>query len=113
MSEHSRVQSFVHVDGPVYVITTNVGEKFRVFVCECYSFGAAEYMEVVQNIGEGGAVIISSNWCGYTDEVKLRCRKNGVGVFTIAEFMAALRKSNPSQYLTDAQEERFKEMGWI
>ena len=113
MHNHGRVKKCAPVGNGVYELTRNNGPVIRLFICECYAFGVAEYMETRENLGDVDAVIINSAWCGYTDEVKLQCREREVGVFMIAEFMGALNFKDFWNYLTDDQEERYKKSGLI
>lgn len=113
MQTHSRVRQFQTLGGGVYEVTRSDGTVLRVFICECYAYGMAEYMETVQNVGHVDAVIINSAWCGYTNDVKLECRKERVGVFKIAEFMGALNRQDFWDYLTADQAEYFREKGLI
>lgn len=113
MQSHGRVRQCEPQGGGVYEITRSDGAVLRVFICECYAYGMAEYMETVQNVGHVDAVIINSMWCGYTNDVKLECREQRVGVFKIAEFMGALNRKDFWNYFTGDQEEYFREKGLI
>ena len=99
MQSHNRVSSIVELNRGVYRIERDDGVQIKTFICECYSFGIAELMEVYQNLNDINAVIINSNWCGYTTEAKISCRNSNVGLFTINQFMKALHQKNYSQYL--------------
>ena len=112
MDEHGQVLSCKEEASGIYTLTRKRGHPLRIFICECYSFGVAEYMEVVDKIGKIDVVIINSIWCGYTWEAKLHCRKLKVGLFMIGEFMAALNRDDYWNYLTDEQKEDSKEKGW-
>ena len=93
MAKHNRVQSLTRTSSPgTYVLKRTNGPDIRLFICECYLFGVAEYHEVVANLGRVDAVIIASLWCKYTGQVQDRCRDQDVGVFTIAEFMGAINR---------------------
>lgn len=113
MSVHSRVRECHERGGGIYEVICESGAIISVFVCECYSFGVAEYMEVVKNFENIGAVIINSNCCGYTEDVKLHCRDERVGVFTIGDFMAALNRPDFWLYLNGNEEKRLRERGLI
>jgi hypothetical protein len=89
----------------LYEITTKYGDTLRVFVCECYSFGAAEYIETVEELGDLDAILINSAWCSYTIEAKHLCRKNKVGLFKIADLMSALNKQALSTHLNKDEKE--------
>lgn len=110
---HNKVGSIQNTGDGLYEINLSEGRVIKVFICECYSFGLAEYYETVEELGEIQAVIINSNWCGYTHEAKRYCREHGVGLFSIGEFMAALNMENFWEYLTEREKEYFKKNGWL
>lgn len=113
MHGHNKV-SAISTDGPgLYNIELTDGKKLKVFICECYSFGMAEYIESCENYGKLDAVIISSNWCGYSLDLKRHCMNENVGIYDIGGFMAAINKKDFWSYLTKYEKERFQEYGWI
>lgn len=112
MNEHSKVNSCQQLDAGLYSIELNIGKTLKVFICECYSFGTAEYVESCENYGSLDAVIISSNWCGYSLELKRDCMAAQVGIFDIGGFMAAINKRDYWTYLTDYEKDKFREYGW-
>jgi hypothetical protein len=113
MERHGRVASLVPQGNGVYELTRTRGDTLRVFICECYAFGVAEYIETVGQLGKIDAVIINSAWCGYSPDAKRHCRDEGVGLFKIAELMGALHRDDYWLYLTDAEHEYFKTQGWL
>ncbi|WP_193188394.1 hypothetical protein [Nisaea sediminum] len=113
LSNHSKVASLRSQGDGIYQLTLKRGETLRVFICECYAFGIAEYMETIEQIGKLNAVIINSAWCGYSPDAKRFCRESRVGLFTIGEFMAALNRPRYWDYLTDDEKEYFKKQGWL
>ncbi len=46
MAAHNKVSGIQQVDVGLYDLTRNNGSVIRVFICDCYSFGVAEYHEV-------------------------------------------------------------------
>ena len=113
MRTHSRVASLVPMDTGLYLLATDTGKSLVVFICDCYSYGVAEYIETISKIGNVDVVIINSVWCGYTDDVKLQCREERVGIFNIKDFMGALNRPDYWLYLNEYDRERFKERGLI
>lgn len=107
MGSHSRVVSFQHLGDGLYGISRRGEEKLIVFICECYAFGVAEYMECIDNFGFLNAVVINSAWCGYSMDVKRHCRDQKVGVFKIGDFMAALNRHDYWNYLNEHEKEHF------
>lgn len=105
MQSHSKVSSIRETGEGLYEIDLIDGRALVVFICECYSFGLAEYYESVENLGNLDAVVINSNWCGYTMDAKLRCREQNVGLYDIKGFMAALNLKNHWEYLTKCEKD--------
>ncbi|MFQ6758828.1 MAG: hypothetical protein D9V46_03250 [Deltaproteobacteria bacterium] len=101
MFDHSKVSSIEQINTGLYDVHLTDGPILRVFICECYAFGDADYHETVGNYGPVNAVIISSNWCGYDFDTKLARMKEKVGIFDIKGFMAAITKPNYWEYMTE------------
>jgi hypothetical protein len=106
MRTHRRVRELISTehDG-VYLLRLDDGRELRVFVCECYSFGVAEYHEVIEKLGKIDAVVISSAWCGYTQQAKEYAAEQQVGIFRVGELMGALMASKLWTYLSPEQRE--------
>jgi len=124
MGDHGRVLEVNKIEPGLYEIVRDLGtqepeepeepeERLKVFVCECYSYGVVEYMETLEKLGQLNVIVINSSWCGYTPDLKKQCREENVGLFNIAQFMAALNKPDYWNYLDADQKERFKKTGWI
>lgn len=106
MREHSKVSGLKLINTGLYEITLTSSSVLKVFVCECYAFDDAAYHEVIANYGKVDAVVISSNWCGYSFETKLERMREKVGIFDIRGFMAAINKPNYWEYMTEDERER-------
>lgn len=113
MLEHGKVDEVRKSTPSLYDIVLTNGQVIRTFICECYAFDVAEFMEVRQELGEVNAVVISSNWCGYSPGVKRHCMGQKVGVYDIRGFMAAINRKEFWTYLTEDEKEMFEENGWI
>ena len=112
MREHSKVNVVRSVTPSLYQIELIGGRVIKTFICECYSFDVAEYMEVCEELGDIDAVVINSNWCGYSLDVKRHCMNKKVGVYDIRGFMAAINKQKYWEYLTEGEKEQFEKNGW-
>ena len=112
MRSHGGVMSLERRGEGLYELVRRNGEAIRVFICDCYAFGVAEYMEAIEHLGPLNAIIINSAWCGYSPDVKRHCREQRVGIFKIADFMAALNRDNFWDYLTQSEVEYFRKNGW-
>ena len=113
MRGHSRIESLQGNGSGVYDLVLTSGGSLRVFICECYSFGVAEYIETIGRLGALGAIIINSAWCSYTWDAKRTSRSDKVGLYKIGDFMAALNKPKVWDYLNEGETETFKEKGWL
>lgn len=115
MEHHNKVSNLEkdNENPGVYSLTRVIGDKIRIFVCDCYAYGIAEYQETIERLGQLDAIIINSAWCSYTDEAKYDCFKDDIGLFNIKDFMAALHRIKYSKYLNEDEKENFEEKGWI
>lgn len=113
MKWHDKVSSLVPHGNGTYMLTRVQGDTLRIFICECYAFGIAEYMETVDQLGEVNSIIISSAWCGYSYQAKEHCRKARVGLFKIGEFMGALKLRDYWNYIAPEEKERLKKKGLL
>lgn len=108
MFEHSKVESLEKINIGLYKITIKSGKTLRVFICECYAYGMAEFVETTEKYGKVDAVIISSNWCGYTLDVKYNCMHKEIGIFDIGGFMGAINKVRFWEHMTDFEKEKLE-----
>ncbi|WP_374595677.1 hypothetical protein [Sphingosinicella sp.] len=113
MRAHSRVASLDAVGDGLYHLKKKDGKSLIVFICDCYSYGMAQYIETTSKVGKVDVVIINSQWCGYTRELKIQCRKEAIGLFDVRDFMAALNHRDYWLYLNEWDTERFKACGLI
>src|ERR1700733_3937957 len=63
MRQHRCVSAVRKVDNHTYELTLSAGGVLRIFICECYSYGVAEYAETTKNLGKFDVIVINSNWC--------------------------------------------------
>jgi hypothetical protein len=112
MKAHSKVKKITKIDPSLFYIELTDDRILNTFVCECYSFGNAEYVEACSILGELNAVVINSNWCGYSLDVKYHCMNECVGIYDIGGFMAALNMCNYWKYLNEYEKDQFKDRGW-
>jgi hypothetical protein len=106
MRTHGNVASLTAKGNGTYELIKDTGQTIRVFICECYSFGVAEFLEVSDKIGNVDAVIIDSMWCGYTHDAKAHCRELRVGLFKVGEFMGALGQADFWNYIAPGEREK-------
>lgn len=98
--KHNLVVNVEEVDasnGLFNIVQEN--RTLRIFICECYSFGVAEYEEVLDHFDNLDVIIINSTWCDYTSDVKEYCKESRVGVFNISEFFGAINLTDFWNYI--------------
>ncbi len=113
MKEHHKVSEIRKVNECVYEIVRGNKDLIKVFACECYIFGLAELYETQQNIEALNAIVINGNWCSYTDEAKLHGRREKIGIFNIAGFMASIQMQDFWNYLTTEERKLYEAKGLL
>jgi hypothetical protein len=113
MKSHTKVNSVEANGQGLYKLTLKDHKTIRVFICECYSYGLAEYRETCDKLGQLDVIIINSNWCSYTIDAKVHCRSTMVGLFSITQFMASLNQIDFWMYLDKDQKKEFSEKGLL
>jgi len=73
MRQHRSIKRLNSLRDGLYEIEKMNGDTLRIFICECYSYGVAEYIETKDIHGEIDDVVINSLWCEYTMEAKHFC----------------------------------------
>lgn len=113
LTNHSEIKEWRTLGTGLYEIILYRGETRKIFICECYIYGVASYQETIENLGPLNIVIINSNWCQYTTDVKVHCRSQCVGLFNIRDFMAAVGKKDYWLYLNKEDEVYYRRAGLI
>lgn len=108
LKNHSKIKDFQNKDCGLYEITLASDERLSLFICDCYSFGIAEYYETIDNIGELDIIIISSLWCSYAMDLKSYCMSNKIGLFKPKDFMAAIHNKQYWEYMNESEQDYFK-----
>ena len=99
LSQHDRVESFVRTDDILFEICRTSGaSKIVAVLINRYTIGLADVISVLAEFPSAACVVAPGSWCGYTREAKDHGRSQGVGVFTVTEFLGALWLDNPVRY---------------
>ena len=61
MKSHNRVNSVETISQGLYKLTLKDSKTIRVFICECYSYGLAEYRETCENVGQLDVMRVLTN----------------------------------------------------
>ena len=99
MNDHGQIASISSEGNGVYLLKRPNDKELKVFICECYSFGLAEYLEVLKKVTGLDVLVINSVWCGYTSEAKRQAINDRKGLFKISEFMGALNRQDYWNYV--------------
>lgn len=62
----------------------------RAYIADVYILTASDVSEVLNDYPGIDCIVVISTWDHYTDMAKQEARSNGVGVFTLVEFLEAL-----------------------
>src|SRR3546814_964186 len=60
MARHQKVAELTAEGDGVYRLRRTRGDVLRLFICECYAFGVADYIETTGKLGHLDLVIINS-----------------------------------------------------
>lgn len=88
---HDKVVSVEQESQNVFVVT-RAGElsDVRVWVCDVYTLGIADYLEITRRDSEVDAIVTMSGYNSWTRDAKNQGYDDEVGVFKFGEFMGAL-----------------------
>lgn len=89
---HTRVRGLQAINELVYVVERVNMPDVRVWLCEAYTFGVADYYAVRQADPEVNAVVVLSVWNHYTPEAVAEAKGDGVLIGTTGELMSALHR---------------------
>lgn len=92
LDQHTRVRGFQAEGDHVYVIQRRGLPDIRVWLCEIYMLGVADY-EAIRNADPAvDAIVVLSAWNHYTPEAQSLGASEGVGVFKPGELLSALHR---------------------
>lgn len=88
---HGKVSSISHESHTVFVVNRVAGlTDVRVWVCDVYTLGLADYLKIRAADPEIDAIVTMSGYNSWTRDAKEQGYSDGVGVFKFGEFMGAL-----------------------
>src|SRR5215211_7317738 len=89
---HARVQSVSQESRNVFVIERRDMPTVRAWVCDEYTLGIADYMNVRREDPEVDCIVTMSGYNRYTREAKDQGLEDDVGVFKFGELLGALNR---------------------
>jgi hypothetical protein len=99
MAQHRKVECCEQVQRELYQLTRRDGlSPLRVLLVNIYTVGVADVIELLGEFPGLQAIVILSNWNGYTTDAKEYAKQRGVGVFVMNEFLGALWQRDPTHY---------------
>lgn len=97
MERHNKVIRCRRISASYYEIQREDSSIIFVFVSNYYALSVSDYYEITSEY-QIDCLITISNWNRVTQEAYELGISNGVGVFTMSEFMGALHYARPSDY---------------
>lgn len=61
------------------------------YIADVYILTASDVSEILDKYQEVNCIVVISNWNHYTEMAKYEARMNKVGVFTLSEFLEAMK----------------------
>lgn len=98
MNGHNRVTSCEKISEGYYKIIRDALPPILVFVSDFYALSTSDYYDVTRDYNIDCLITISE-WNTVTPDAYRLGKMNGVGVFTMREFMGAMNCENPSAYV--------------
>jgi len=98
MRGHSKVINCTKISDSYYKLQREDMSPLLVFVSNYYALSAADYFEITEEY-RVDCLITISNWNSVTQDAYEIGKANGIGVFTMNEFMGALNCAKPSTYI--------------
>lgn len=65
-------------------------ENLIVYVADVYILTLSDVHEVLYKHPDVNCIVVISNWDHYTEQAKRFAKENGIGLFTLSEFLEAL-----------------------
>lgn len=93
LSGHDLIESLEQVNLATMLVRLQGGRTLKVFVTCSYFFTDYTFDKVMELDPSVDAIINSHPAGSYTESAKQLCMGNGIGLFTLAEFMGAVRKT--------------------
>ena len=116
LANHSFIKEMEEWNKAMLYVTLIDGRNLRVFVTHTYFFTEYTFDKIMVINPNIDAVICSSPNATYTEQAKILCIQQNIGLFKLVEFMGAIRKSAEEflNYLVNAEKsERFKDFSHI
>jgi hypothetical protein len=93
LTAHTRVKTVEADNGNVYVIERHNLPGVRVWVCDVYTLGIADYLAIREQSPDVGCIVTMSGYNAYTPQAKAQGLGDEVGVFKFKELMGALHSN--------------------
>lgn len=95
---HNKVINWKKIRDCYYEIQREDLSHIKVFVSNYYVLSVSDYYEITSEYNTD-CIITISNWNRVTQDAYEEGKKNGIGVFTMKEFMGALNCAKPCNYV--------------
>jgi hypothetical protein len=92
VGEHTRVVGVDAEGSQVFRVRRRELPDVRVWVCDVYTLGVADYAAIRAADGDLDAIVTLSGYNQYTPQAKDQGKEDGIGVFKFGELMSALHR---------------------
>lgn len=92
MEGHTKVLAVEEVTAQVFLLKRHGLSDVRVWVCDVYTLGVADYFAIRQADPDIDCIVTLSGYNQYTTQASEQGIADGVGVFKFGELMGALHK---------------------
>lgn len=92
LANHSFIKNMEQWNRAIFSVLLRDGRALKVFVTNTYYFTEYTFDKIMTIDPNIDAIICSSPYASYSIEAKERCISEGIGLFSLREFMGAIRK---------------------
>lgn len=92
IGRHTKVKTVAAVDDQAFVLERVDLSDVRVWVCDVYTLGVADYMAIRMSDPNIDCVVTMSGYNQYTPQAKAQGLSDNVGVFKFGDLMGALHR---------------------
>ena len=98
---HDKVKGLFELSEDYYLVKRIKGKDIKVLVNNIYTLGLADYYEIANTYDAVDAIVIMSNWNGYTTQAKSIAKKENRAIMGFKEFLGALNYDNIIEYINE------------
>jgi hypothetical protein len=90
LSANPIISEIQRLDKQVFYIHRKEKRDLKIYLTNVYIVGIADVIEILSLVSDIQAVVTMSAWNSYTNEAKMYCRRQQIGLFKFKEFLGAV-----------------------